>query len=422
MSKLVSTLCVLAAVFATAVVHPSANGMMTSEHFNNQGEFAHYPFNNGVGWIGGWDGFTNGMTYEPGHQLNYSGGGYSNFGNESGPEDGRLAWLSFLGPSGRRFIATGQTAWMSVLVDLGENYTYSGMYIGRDHILSGHTLFGIDNSGRAYLGSTSNVSASPFVHNVTHVMLMKYDPRGAGSASLWVDPADMLNGEAGLGTPTLQVSSFSYALPGSWENIVVDLGGTSSRLDSIRISTGHISSTARLQEVVTGQSFGERVIVPSGSSVSATALGGLTQAGGLSVHFTESTSGGELAVDYESLSQAEFFQRLSQGEFVFNDFNYTLPGNRLMLWDISYWGSFTGVVNLTLRYDETAVTNPSTLVLLHRVNGVWETLFPLSVDPFNFTATFATPSFSPFVLATIPEPSSFSALVFAMILSARRRR
>jgi|GEM_PF-3585396 len=399
-----------------------AHASLVSEYFNNQGSSDHYPFNSGVGWTAGWGGFTNGMTYRAGQQLNYTGGGYSNSGNESGAEDGLLAWLSFLGPSERRFPTSTNATWMSVLINLGDNYTYSGVYIGRDHILSGHALFGMNNAGRAFLGSESNLSTNAYVHNVTHLMLFKYDPRGNGSASLWVDPVNVLAGESGLGTPTLHLSSLAFGETGGWENVVVNFGGTSSRLDSIRISRGDISNSAKLYEVATGQTLGERVTISSGTNQMGSAIGGLGQVGGIEVAFKGYTGGGELAVDHESLSQADFFARLANGEFAFNDFNFALPGNRLMLWDLSYRGTFSGLVELTLRYDETLISNPYSLVLLHRVNGFWETLFPIAIDPLAHTITFETSSFSPFVLASIPEPSALAFLsVGCLALMGRRK-
>jgi hypothetical protein len=92
-------------------------------------------------------------------------------------------------------------------------------------------------------------------------------------------------------------------------------------------------------------------------------------------------------------------------------------GGGIQLWDLHFTGTFTGEATVTLHYDPSLIGNvpASALEIGHYVNGAWVLILPTSVDPVADTITFQTDSFSPFVLAAVPEPSSMMLAAFGVV-------
>ena len=73
--------------------------------------------------------------------------------------------------------------------------------------------------------------------------------------------------------------------------------------------------------------------------------------------------------------------------------------------------TFTGLATVTLSYDPTLLGNilPSQLEIEHYTGGQWVDLHGV-VAAAAHTITFETDSYSPFLLAAVPEPSSIAPL------------
>ena len=106
--------------------------------------------------------------------------------------------------------------------------------------------------------------------------------------------------------------------------------------------------------------------------------------------------------------------------------NFLLPTTSGLAqeWDLSFNGTFTGSATLTFHYDPSTLApglDPSTLQIEHFTSGQWVALSGI-VDPVADTITVSTNSFSPFVLAAVPEPSALAFLSLAGASVLRRKR
>jgi hypothetical protein len=80
---------------------------------------------------------------------------------------------------------------------------------------------------------------------------------------------------------------------------------------------------------------------------------------------------------------------------------------------------------LTFSYDPDllpAGVAPAELLILHYVDGGWETLAPIALDAGAHTLTVQTDSLSPFVLGAVPEPATLGLLAVGAVAMIHRRR
>ena len=139
--------------------------------------------------------------------------------------------------------------------------------------------------------------------------------------------------------------------------------------------------------------------IDSGINEVGTAGGGALSTGGVDVAFPN-TTGGIFTVDYEPITQDVFFDRLSQGEFPFNDVNFFIPTDPFQLWNVSYSGSFDAPIELVFGYNDDSLVpgqSEDDLAIFHFENNQWVPL-PGIVDTLNNTITVAVNSLSPFAL------------------------
>ncbi len=96
------------------------------------------------------------------------------------------------------------------------------------------------------------------------------------------------------------------------------------------------------------------------------------------------------------------------------------------VWNLHFTGAFTGDATVVLHFDPALLNGPlSDLVVQHYVNGTWVIPPNQVIDPVADTITFSTDSFSPFIVAQVPEPSSlvlFGLSFIGLLASIRRRR
>jgi hypothetical protein len=408
----------------SALTPTPARAELTWEAFNNFGTqpliLANHGLGGGEGWGGNWVGYDNTSNiYQSGLNVSISTPGYNNSINQTDSNDGVAAFRS-VDPNMRAFDSSYQgDIWISILVFVGDNRFYRGVTFGRSWLPV--DMFGIESSGHAWIDTgTGRVYGvlAPFM-TPTHMLVnLKTDPVGPDSISLWINPADLTNGVAGLGAPGISVANTNFI--GSLGNLTMLIGG-GTLVDDIRISHGNLSSSAKIMEIAQGVSLGSHITVPAGSNTNAAGLGGSGQVGGVNVNLG-TTGGGNLDVDYESMTQQEFFDRLSRGEFPFNNFNFGISSSKLMLWNIDYDGTYTSPVEITLGYDPAAVANPSQLRIFHNHAGFWETIVPTSFDESLHTVTFRTNTLSPFVVSEVPEPASLGILGIGALALMRRQR
>ncbi len=146
-------------------------------------------------------------------------------------------------------------------------------------------------------------------------------------------------------------------------------------------------------------------------SATLTSLGDITQPGTFHSTFTAAS-----ASDLQSV-----LTTLGAGAI-----NFALPGSSVQAWDLSYSGEFFGGATVTLHFDPTLIgsTPLSDLYVEHFMNGAWVIPTNQVIDPLNDTITFVTDSFSPFMLAQVPEPNTLvlAASGFAGLIAFGWRR
>ncbi len=131
--------------------------------------------------------------------------------------------------------------------------------------------------------------------------------------------------------------------------------------------------------------------------------GGVGTVSGAQLTFDNVTTTGSVTSDYLDASSLDQLQQFVGTNLAFD------AGGILQAWDLSFSGTFSGSVTVSLHYDPTMLngTPESQLVLWHFVNhNHWEKVANEVIDPVNHTISFTTTSFSPFVLAPVPEPST----------------
>lgn len=175
------------------------------------------------------------------------------------------------------------------------------------------------------------------------------------------------------------------------------------------------------------------VLPPEGDSTGNEILGGSTVTGGIDASFDNVTIPGNLTAEYTQTETHEDWQEIMQEVFAGNEgspgadvIDFRLSGFPVQHWDITFEGEFEGEAELTFAYDDTILTRPEeTLEIRHYNEGThrWERLETIFHDLEANTITVLTSSFSPLVLASVPEPTSLLIAIFVslgMFLPRRR--
>lgn len=167
----------------------------------------------------------------------------------------------------------------------------------------------------------------------------------------------------------------------------------------------------------------QSMTVPAGMDQTISLIGGLTDPGGVTVTLPESTAG-KFSAHFEPLSQDTFFQRLLEGDFVFDQFNYFIPGDELYLWDLDFTGELTEPATVTLNYGELDIPPDQLHIFHYGADNRWEIITPLNIDTINSLATFEMVDTSPYIIGALaPEPTTAIVLGIGWIgISHRTRR
>lgn len=167
---------------------------------------------------------------------------------------------------------------------------------------------------------------------------------------------------------------------------------------------------------------GHSTVVGAGSGVDGTTSGGSASTGGTDVTFDNVTTEGTFTAEYVPTAVADLTSEIT------NNVNFGLPGDPMQLWDVTFDGVFTGLVTLTFGYDDSILSLPEDqLSIFHQLpDNSFEKLPTLAHDLAANTITVQTSSFSSFVLGAVPEPSTYSMAVVAILglgfIGYRRRR
>ncbi|HEX7010548.1 MAG TPA: hypothetical protein VF184_11230 [Phycisphaeraceae bacterium] len=220
----------------------------------------------GDGWSTGWIDNTN-PDYVPGTQLTYTAAGYSNAGNESGPDDGAAVYGG--GTAGsivRRgvgeFPGLGGTIWVSALVRISEANGEVLLWLGGS---SANNYIAIRTGQVAFRYNGASQTGAAVATNQTHLMLAKIQVNVDGdndTIEYWFDP-DLSGGEAGLGAAVFSGSGqhvFGQTTV-EGETVLLDMSGirlsfagAGSTIDAIRISNdadGFLKVTSAIPEPAT---------------------------------------------------------------------------------------------------------------------------------------------------------------------------
>lgn len=171
------------------------------------------------------------------------------------------------------------------------------------------------------------------------------------------------------------------------------------------------SMTHSVHAIATAYYGPENAAAVAPAAPSADALGGASTTGGVSINFSDATSGGTFSVqqlpNQTSLDQTAI--AAAQANPVFALSTSTLS-TAPQIWAVNYDGTIGTAATLVFAYDPTLLPggfDESTLGIWHfnKFTGAWE--FGGQVNTVDHTITFQTTSFSPFQLgAVVPEPSS----------------
>jgi CSLREA domain-containing protein len=141
----------------------------------------------------------------------------------------------------------------------------------------------------------------------------------------------------------------------------------------------------------------ETTSVPAGQGVQASLLGGASAVYGIALEF-ENTPGGDLTVESYVVPAGGTLPGLPPVDF-------QLGTDPAQYWQLEYTGAFNGGgIELTFHYDDTGLTlaEEEQLRIYHYVGGTWVPHYDLP-DTVNDTITVTVTSFSPFVVAYVPQ-------------------
>jgi hypothetical protein len=133
--------------------------------------------------------------------------------------------------------------------------------------------------------------------------------------------------------------------------------------------------------------------------------GGSSHIGGVDFDIEGITQEGTFFGQESEADDSEINERIADGEFALP--NFAEPGGLSQVWNLTYNGSYTGLIKLTFNYDPALLPagyDASKLTLWHFTHGAWEQLVGI-VDPVNHTITVTTASLSPFMLGQ-PTPNA----------------
>lgn len=182
-----------------------------------------------------------------------------------------------------------------------------------------------------------------------------------------------------------------------------------------------VAATANFAQVRAFLLSPVQTVVPTGSSVQASAGGGILTPGGVDLFFDNVTSPGDFSDRfYQNATGAQLASQTAP-------FNFAVSADgAAQYWDLNFTGQFSGVVEVTFHYDPSALTpgiNENDLLIYHFVNGAWIPLAGQGIDTSSDTIAGFTTSFSPFALGTVPEPATFGLLTMvATTICVIRRR
>jgi hypothetical protein len=142
---------------------------------------------------------------------------------------------------------------------------------------------------------------------------------------------------------------------------------------------------------------GETGEVPDGTSVGGSLLGGSSFAGGTDFTFGEVTEEGDFSIVYEPTLAVQLEDVIEDPVGV----SFGLPTNPAQLWEVTFDGTFTGMLTLTFGYDDTnlgAGVSETDLTIQHFVGGQWVALTTIAQNTAANTITVETGSLSQFAL------------------------
>ena len=277
---------------------PAAQADLITEYMNNYGTVVLTPINppanflnGGTGWGGVWEADnsdSNRTRYQPNAQLTYNETGYSNFGNETGPEDGRFERANNSPENSRLFGSpiTASTTWVSGLAVANRTDGRSETRITIDGDL-GTTQFGFGDSnlagasnqtvGELRIDGAANQQTTATFGSATHLVLARIDLNisttvgATDRVRLYIDPdvsgvddGTGPEGAAALGSPTLEAFG---ELGNTLNRGGFTFNQTGAILDQLRISDNGPDNG--LLSVLSGQN------IPEPASFALLGLGGL---------------------------------------------------------------------------------------------------------------------------------------------------
>lgn len=139
-------------------------------------------------------------------------------------------------------------------------------------------------------------------------------------------------------------------------------------------------------------------VVTTGSGSSGGCNGGAGVPGGVDYEFETVETEGSCFADYSMADETEIATRVSSGEF--EPFTFLTPGSPAQIWNVSFSGTNSGVIQLTFAYDPTILPpdlDQDTLCIYHFHNQAWAKLTG-TVNLARHTITVTTPDLSAFAL------------------------
>jgi hypothetical protein len=229
--------------------------------------------------------------------------------------------------------------------------------------------------------------------------------------------------------------SLSESAPGSGNWTLSENGAYTYHYNN-GFSTGSLTASAAIvataQVTTTGPNANVAPVpTPTGTPVTAQALGGSSTTGGVSATFNPGTTGGTLAVQQvpgiTSLTQAAIDAGQHNPAFAVSTSSASIGAPQI--WNVQFDGSLNGgQATLVFDYDPSLLPagfDQSQLGIWHYNELVGQWQFGGTVDVPDHTITFVTSSFSPFELGSVPEPTTIVLALGALLPFAgyaRRRK